>query len=64
VSAAFGDAGGDGGRPAPALLLAGVQAPRTHRQLASGDRCGVEGLDCSGGPADLPLASELSRWRT
>jgi hypothetical protein len=29
------DAGGAGGRPAPALLLAGVQAPRSHRQLTA-----------------------------
>jgi hypothetical protein len=29
------DPGGAGGWPAPALLLAGVQAPRPHRQLAA-----------------------------
>jgi hypothetical protein len=29
------DAGGAGGRPAPALLLARVQAPRPHRQAAA-----------------------------
>ena len=27
--------GGAGGWPAPALLLAGVQAPRPHRQVAA-----------------------------
>ena len=30
------DPGGAGGRPAPALLLAGVQAPRARRQVGSG----------------------------
>ena len=28
--------GGAGGRPASALLLAGVQAPRAHRQVETG----------------------------
>ena len=30
------DPGGARGRPASALLLAGVQAPRAHRELAAG----------------------------
>jgi len=42
------DSGGAGGRSAPALLLAGVQAPRAHRQIAAGAgasiTCSVRGL--------------------
>jgi len=34
-SAAFGGRRRAGGRPAPALLLAGVRAPRSHRQAAA-----------------------------
>jgi hypothetical protein len=46
------DPGGAGARPAPALLLAGVQAPRAHRQVAAG----------AGPPTTCPGTTRGGSW--